>query len=116
MQLFAQAGMPRRRPPDASHCANEHAGGSAPRITSPLTSVTYTVRAERIGTESIPLAANADAEARRVHWFVNNGYVGSAAPGIALAWSPTQAGAYLVRAVDDRGAADTRTLEVRIVD
>jgi penicillin-binding protein 1C len=116
MQLFAQAGMPRRRPPEAANCERTVAPGTAPRITSPITAVTYTLRAHRIGTESIPLAANTDSEARRVHWFVDDSYVGSAAPGSALGWTPIRAGKYLVRAVDDRGGADTRELRIEIVD
>ena len=116
MQLFAQAGMPRRRPPEAANCERTVAHGTAPRITSPITAVTYTLRAPRIGTESIPLAANTDSEARRVHWFVDDSYVGSAAPGSALGWTPIRAGKYLVRAVDDRGGADTRELRIEIVD
>jgi penicillin-binding protein 1C len=116
MQLFAQAGMPRRRPPEAASCTREVANGTPPRITSPLTSVTYTLRAQRVGTESIPLAANTDSESRRVHWFVDETYVGSAAPGIALGWQPAHAGKYLVRAVDDRGRAETRELAVTVVN
>ncbi|HVF17761.1 MAG TPA: hypothetical protein VNA21_12650, partial [Steroidobacteraceae bacterium] len=115
MQLFAQAGMPRRRPPEPAMCQRDVPTGTAPRITSPVTSVTYTLRAHRIGNESIPLAANADSEARRVHWFVDDAYVGSATPGIALGWQPTHAGKYLVRAVDDRGRADSRELDVTLV-
>jgi penicillin-binding protein 1C len=116
VQLFAQAGMPRRQPPQTSTCQEDGSQGTAPRITSPLTSVTYTLRARRVGAESIPLAANADSAARRVHWFVDDAYVGSATPGIAIAWQPAHAGTFLVRAVDDRGRADTRALEVAFVD
>jgi penicillin-binding protein 1C len=116
MQLFAQAGMPRRRPPALATCQRDGPGGTPPRITSPVTSVTYTLRAQRLGNESIPLAANADSEARRVHWFVDDAYVGSATPGIALGWQPTHAGKYLVRAVDDRGRADSRELDVTVVN
>jgi penicillin-binding protein 1C len=116
MQLFAQAGMPRRRPPEAAVCQRDVPVGTAPRITSPVTSVTYTLRAQRLGDESIPLAANTDSEARRVHWFVDEAYVGSAAPGIALGWQPAHAGKYVVRAVDDRGRADSRELDVTVVN
>jgi penicillin-binding protein 1C len=116
MQLFAQAGMPRRRPPEPAVCQRGVPTGTAPRITSPVTSVTYTLRVRSIGKETIPLAANTDSEARRVHWFVDDAYVGTAAPGIALGWHPTHAGKYLVRAVDDRGRADTRELDVTVVN
>ncbi|HLS81731.1 MAG TPA: penicillin-binding protein 1C [Steroidobacter sp.] len=115
LQLFAQAGMPRRRPPPASDCQRDAPIGTPPHITSPISSMTYTVRAGRIGAETIPLVANADSEVRRLHWFVNETYVGVGAPGAALAWTPERAGRYLVRAVDDRGRADSRALRVELV-
>lgn len=115
MQLFAQAGMPRRRPPAATDCQSKVPAGTPPRITSPVTAATYTVRLERVGEEAIPLAANADSEVRRLHWFVDDSYVGTAAPGIAVGWNPIRAGRYIVRAVDDRGRADSRELIVALV-
>ena len=115
LQLFAQAGMPRRRPPPPAACQRDTPLGTPPRITSPVTAATYTVRATRVGAESIPLAANADSEVRRLHWFVDEDYIGTGAPGIAIAWNPQRSGKYIVRAVDDRGRADSRELEVALV-
>lgn len=89
--------------------------GTAPRITSPVTAATYTIRAGRIGTATIPLAANADSEVRRLHWFVDESYTGTSAPGTALAWNPAGTGRYMVRAVDDRGRADSRALDVALL-
>jgi len=115
LQLFAQAGMPRRRPPPPATCQRDVPGGTPPHITSPVTSATYTVRATRVGTESIPLAANADSEVRKLHWFVDDTYVGTGTPGIAIGWNPQRSGRYIVRAVDDRGRADSRELNVALV-
>ena len=115
LQLFAQAGMPRRRPPPAADCQRDLPGGTPPHITSPVTAATYTIRAARIGSEPVPLAANADSEVRRLHWFVDESYVGTSAPGIALAWNPRGSGHYIVRTVDDRGRADSRPLDVALV-
>jgi penicillin-binding protein 1C len=115
LQLFAQAGMPRRRPPPAADCQRDLPSGTAPHITSPVTAATYTIRAGRVGSEALPLAANADSEVRRLHWFVNESYVGTSAPGIALAWNPHGSGHYIVRTVDDRGRADSRPLDVALV-
>lgn len=115
LQLFARAGMPRRRPPPAADCQRDLPSGTPPHITSPLTAATYTIRAGRIGSEPVPLAANADSEVRRLHWFVGESYVGTSAPGIALAWNPLGSGHYIVRAVDDRGRADSRALDVALV-
>lgn len=115
LQLFAQAGMPRRRPPPPADCQRDVPSGTAPQITSPVIAVTYTVRSGRVGSETIPLAANADSEVRRLHWFVDESYVGTGAPGVAIGWQPARAGHYIVRTVDDRGRADSRDLEVELV-
>ena len=115
LQLFAQAGMPRRRPPASAACMRDVPSGTPPHITSPVTSATYTVRATRIGTETVPLSANADSEVRKLHWFVDENYIGTGTPGIALGWNPEHSGRYIVRAVDDRGRADSRELNVALV-
>lgn len=115
LQIFAKAGVPRRRPPPMAACQRDMPAGTPPQITSPVTSATYTVRAGRVGDEPIPLAANADSEVRRLHWFVNEDYIGTGTPGIAIAWNPQRSGKYMVRAVDDRGRADSRELNVALV-
>ncbi|HEY4368221.1 MAG TPA: penicillin-binding protein 1C [Steroidobacteraceae bacterium] len=115
LQLFAQAGMPRRRPPAAAACASNAPSGTPPHIISPVTSATYTVRATRVGTESIPLTANADSEVRKLHWFVDENYIGTGTPGVAIGWNPERSGHYVVRAIDDRGRADSRELNVALV-
>jgi penicillin-binding protein 1C len=115
LQLFAQAGMPRRRPPPPADCQRDVPSGAPPQITSPVIAVTYTVRTGRVGTETIPLAANADSEVRRLHWFVDESYVGTGTPGVAIGWNPTRAGRYVVRTVDDRGRADSRELLIELV-
>ncbi len=115
LQLFTQAGMPRRRPPASADCQRDVPSGTPPKITSPVVAATYTVRTTRGGSDPIPLAANADSEVRRLHWFVDESYLGSGKPGIAIAWNPGHAGRYVVRTVDDRGRADSRELVVEMV-
>ncbi len=115
LRLFAEAGMPRRRPPAAADCRQALPPGHPPRINSPLANTTYTLRAARAGTETIPLSATADGDVRTVHWFVDDAYVGTGQPDIAIAWSPGRSGAFMVRAIDDRGRADSRELQVAIV-
>ena len=114
LQLFAQAGVPRRRPPAAGDCAERALAGLPPRITSPLTAATYTLRAAHASSETIPLAAHTDSDVRTVHWFVDDAYIGTGEPGIAIAWSPQRSGAFIVRAVDDHGRVDSRELRVAI--
>ncbi|MBL6751436.1 MAG: penicillin-binding protein 1C, partial [Nevskia sp.] len=114
-RLFAQAGIPRRRPPAAGDCGGAlAAGGTPPAITSPLGGATYTLRARRLGTESVPLSANADADVRTLYWFVDQSFVGAAGPGTALAWKPPSSGEFELQAVDDHGRADSRRLRVAI--
>lgn len=115
LQLFARAGMPRRRPPPPADCQRDVPSGTPPQITSPVIAVTYTVRTGQVGNETIPLAANADSEVRRLHWFVDESYVGTGTPGVAIGWHPARAGRYIVRTVDDRGRADSRELAVELV-
>ncbi|HEY0684305.1 MAG TPA: penicillin-binding protein 1C [Steroidobacter sp.] len=115
LQLFAQAGMPRRRPPPPADCQRDVPRGTPPQITSPVIAVTYTVRSGRVGSETIPLAANADSDVRRLHWFVDESYIGTGTPGIAIGWHPSHAGRYIVRTVDDQGRADSRELSVELV-
>lgn len=115
LQLFAQAGMPRRRPPPPADCQRDVPSGTPPQITSPVIAVTYTLRSGRVGRETIPLAANADSEVRRLHWFVDESYIGTGTPGVAIVWNPSHAGRYVVRTVDDRGRADSRELIVELV-
>jgi penicillin-binding protein 1C len=52
---------------------------------------------------------------RRLHWFVDESYVGTGTPGVAIGWHPAHAGRYIVRTVDDRGRADSRELAVEVV-
>ncbi len=115
LRLFAQAGMPRRQPPALSDCRRGIPGGRAPSINSPLRDATYTLRAARVGSEAIPLAATADGGVRSLHWFVDDAYVGTTKPDSTVSWTPGRSGAFLVRAIDDQGRADSRELRVAVV-
>jgi penicillin-binding protein 1C len=108
--------MPRRRPPAASECQRDTPLGKPPLITSPVIAATYTIRATATDDEdTIPLTAHTDTDVQRVHWFVDEAYVGTSAPSTPLAWKPPRGGRYLVRAIDDRGRADTRAVEVELL-
>lgn len=118
MQLFERAGMPRRRPPAAGECQRDTPLGKPPLITSPVIAATYTIRAtatDEDDEDTIPLTAHTDTDVQRVHWFVDEAYVGTSAPSTHLAWKPPRGGRYLVRAIDDRGRADTRAVEVELL-
>jgi penicillin-binding protein 1C len=115
-QVFAEAGIPRRKPPQNPACA--YAGGqegSAPQITSPLRGSAYAMRLTDLDRKRIAFNATADADARAVYWFVDDAYVGRSAPGEAMFWQPQAAGSFRVRAVDDRGRSDERPLDVTLI-
>lgn len=114
--VYAQAGLPRRRPPAGADCAGaSSAQGSAPRLHSPLHGTTYSLRLSRPEQSSIALSASVDADVQRVHWFVGAAYLGSAASGERLQWTPTRAGQHRVRAVDDHGRASERNVGVELL-
>jgi penicillin-binding protein 1C len=117
LRLFREAGMPRRVAPLAPDCGNVSSDAvedrEGPRIVSPMRGLVYTLRTSRLA----PLSLRADAAAgtQAVYWFAGNAYLGRAPFGESLAWLPTQPGRYSLRAVDDRGVADTRDLVVDFV-
>jgi len=111
-RLFAEAGVPRRQPPAAGpSCPLESRWrrGTPPRITSPSDQVAYAARGRR---SRIALAAAVDADVRELHWFIGERYLGRSGPDRPLWWQPARAGEYVVRAVDDAGRADSRTVRV----
>jgi penicillin-binding protein 1C len=116
-RVFAQAGMPRRPPPRNDACVDAgRPDGDPPRITSPLRGSLYTLRLKDHGQAPIAFAATADADVRMLYWFVDDAYVGRAAPSAPVAWQPHGAGHYRIRVVDDHARSDERMLEVGLVE
>ncbi|QGZ64172.1 penicillin-binding protein 1C [Paraburkholderia acidisoli] len=115
-QVFAQAGIAVRRPPQNRACRD--AGqivGEPPRIGSPLRGSRYAMRVKDVGGTRIAFTATADASTQRLYWFVNDAYVGTSAPSGTLFWQPSTTGTYSVRVVDDHGRSNERTLSVDLV-
>ncbi|MET0225255.1 MAG: penicillin-binding protein 1C [Dokdonella sp.] len=111
-KVFSDAGLPRTQPPADADCAAE-SDGEPPHITSPLRGAAYTLR--RGGDEhAIAFSATVDGSARTIYWFVDDAFAGAAKAGEAFYWETTAAGRHTVRAVDERGHADTRELNVEI--
>ena len=107
--------MPRRAPPALpSQCNNSAAQANleAPQITSPLKGVTYTMRIGK--PESIALRANQSGQGS-IYWFADNGFIEKSEASAAVAWSPQQAGHYVLRALDEAGQADSREVNVEFV-
>jgi penicillin-binding protein 1C len=113
-RLFAAAGLPRRPvPPLAPGCSGDDGSdGQAPRISSPLAGVTYTLRPG--AGDGIGLQAAVDGDADEVFWFADETFIGRARRGATLFWHPG-AGRFVVRAVDERGRADTRPVRVEVL-
>lgn len=115
-QVFSQAGIPRRKPPQNPACRD--AGrplGDPPQITSPLRASTYAMRLDQSDRTSIAFSATADADVHALYWFVDDAYVGQGRPGASLFWQARNAGSYRVRVVDDHGRSDERALQVSLV-
>jgi penicillin-binding protein 1C len=115
LRLFREAGMPRRVPPALpTQCNNSAAQANleAPQITSPLKGVTYTMRISQ--PETIALKANHSGQGS-IYWFADNGFIEKSEAGAAVAWSPQQAGHYVLRAVDEAGQADSREVNIEFV-
>ena len=116
-RLFSDAGLPRRTPPDAQRDCQVQAAidtSEAPRITSPLTQVTYSLRLSQ-PQESIALAAHAAADARLLYWFADHTLVGQGTPQTALQWRPERSGQYRIRVSDDQGRSTSRALQVEFL-
>lgn len=114
LQLFAQAGMPRRIPPPA-RCSGVAARSAAtaasdgPQITSPMRGATYVLRLSRL----VPLSLRANAGRQGpLYWFADDGFVGETVAGRGLAWSPPAAGRYTLSVVDAEGLTETRDVVI----
>lgn len=117
-RLFRDAGLARRQPPEpAAGCDQPPAMGNQgdpPRLNSPLTGVTYTLRLSK-PEETIELSAAIDGDAQRMYWFADTRYLGSSRRDGFLPWRPAASGRYEVSVVDDQGRGASRTLEVAFV-
>jgi penicillin-binding protein 1C len=112
LRLFAQAGLPRRPvPPAAPGCDEGDDDGRAPRITSPLRGVTYTLQHGHEKAEKLALQAVTDGGTSEVFWFVDDRYLGKARSGSPL-FVQLEPGTFQVRAVDDLSRSDVRELHV----
>ena len=116
-KLFAAAGLPRRPlPPAAPGCGEvEAARGAAPRITSPLAGVTYTLRPGHPDSTALALQAVTDGDAAEVFWFADQAFLGRSPRGATFFWKPASPGRYTLRAVDDLGRSDARAVAVEVL-
>lgn len=116
-KVFAQAGLPKRTPPSTAHCKNGQLAitGEPPRILSPLRNTTYTLRRTSSPNTAIVFNATADNDSSVIYWFVDDAYLGNSTHQRSIEWQPKESGRYRIRAVDDKGRADTRIIQVDIL-
>src|SRR5690606_39761970 len=100
---FAQAGIPRRKPPAGAGCAavGVAEAGSPPRFQWPRRAAHYTLRLSHPQRSTIPLSATVDADVAQVFWFSGDQYLGTAAAGETIPWTPSQAARLRISVVDD---------------
>jgi penicillin-binding protein 1C len=85
-----------------------------PLIVSPVRGAAYVKRLSCPDDARVAFTASADADAHLIYWFVDDAFVGTAAPGTAFYWQPAAAGRFRLRAVDDQGRSDERPLEIKV--
>ncbi len=114
LELFEQAGIPRKVPPQfdplESYGLRDKAG-RRPEITSPRLKTDYVIRAGDPEGGKVPLRAVADADSARVFWFVNDAFAGESKASETFFWQAVP-GRFTIRAVDEYGRADECSLEV----
>ncbi len=116
-EIFAMAGIHKPPPPEwLPHCSHERemAHGRAPRIMLPKKNVIY----QKKMTDSayrLPLMAAGEADARNIHWYAGQMYIGSARPGEILFWQPGKPGVFDLLAVDDRGRGSRQKCRINAI-
>ncbi|MBX7208945.1 MAG: penicillin-binding protein 1C [Verrucomicrobiaceae bacterium] len=118
LEMFRQAGLPRREPPPFETTEGVLAAASsneAPRIVSPRPALVYTLRATDRNRQKIPLRADTAAGVRTVYWFAGKQFIGAATPTDPLMWKPST-GSWRIQALDDHGRTASCTVRVEMVE
>lgn len=116
-QIFAKAGIPKKTPPDSSHCLlSQTFYGQPPKITSPLKNVVYQFRINNQKNERITFTANVDGDVKQLYWFVDNQFIGSNSANESMYWIPVKSGLFKLLVVDDVGRSDSRVLKVEVLE
>lgn len=118
LAVFSEAGIARRLPPPfLPECRQRNFSvvGVKPRISSPLSNVSYIFRSGKQQDQTIAFSAITDADVKTLYWFINESYLGKTAAGVPYYWL-SRPGTYNVRVIDDHGRADLRKLNVEVAD
>src|SRR5262249_37145841 len=113
LALFRRVGIARRTPPPyAPACTARPVAGRPLRIDSPQPRLVYAIRDGE--ADEIPFSAVADADGRRVSWFVDDAFVGQSEPGGTFFWRG-HPGRFVLRAVDEIGRTASQAFAVELV-
>jgi penicillin-binding protein 1C len=118
LEMFRQAGLPRRDPPayapgEAPISAAQ--ADAAPRIVSPLPKRTYTLIAHDPARQSLPLRADAAAGVRQMFWFAGSQFLGASSPVQPLLWK-AKAGTWTLQVLDDQGRRAQCSVTVEVAE
>ncbi len=116
LALFKAAAIPRRVPPPYHpRCGISGDSGKIPSITSPQSTLIYTMRSglQSGSALTIPFDAVTDSDSAKTYWFVDGALVGVAARGESFVWNATP-GEFMVRAVDELGRAAGVKMKVKV--
>ncbi len=118
LALFRQAGVPRREAPplEPSAAALRTAQSQdIPRIVSPQSRLTYSLRVGDATRQTIPLRAETSAGVRTLFWFAGAQFLGSSTPAEPLLWRAS-AGSWKLHVLDDHGRSSTCEVKVEMVE
>jgi len=118
LELFRQAGLPRREPPPLEPSARSLAAasqGDAPIIVSPKEALVYNLRAHEPDRNHLALRADAAAGTTAVFWFADGRFLGSCPPAEPFLWTSSP-GDHAVQVIDDRGRAAACHIRVEMVE
>lgn len=112
MELFEQAGLPRRPPPPyANDIGRTNQEGTVPFILFPSEGVEYYLPSSGENRE-IPFKASADSDVKLLYWFIDSRFLGTTEPDEIMKMN-LDGGNYRVTVVDDKGRSSRgRPLEV----
>ena len=117
-QAYAAAGIHLRHPPEfKENCSvmDVFNQGTAPQILLPTDGTHFLFRSHKLADEKIALKASADADAKKIYWFINNRLVGESVAGQIIEAQPP-IGSAEIKAVDDLGRATVIKVTATLVD
>ncbi|MCA0402931.1 MAG: penicillin-binding protein 1C [Proteobacteria bacterium] len=108
LKIFKQAGIQRKKPPPFAESCHFNEEGLQPQISSPESQLKYVLNNQ---FKYIPFTAITDAGVKKIHWFINERYLGKVNAMEPFIW-PAKIGKYVVRVVDDQGRSDAKDLVI----